>query len=609
MKTPPLKVELTKLLKTFGKQSPTIKAGIWLFGAVAGLAVAYLIFSLSYLGRVYPRVSIGGVSFGGLTVEQTQAKLDEIIGANSSPLTLRFEDKSQTIAQDEIDWQYDSAATARRIFNVGRNRSSKMAGFGQQLASVFHRQPVDPAITYDADALEVAVAGFADTVDQPAVDATAAYDGDKLVVTKEAVGEVLNRQEVGEKIIVAWSQFTGSEVIVQSYFDAPKVLLGDEATLQAQADQLATRQLRLAWPGTTKQLSSREIKKLIGFTAPVGSINSQQTLTAAFTVDQAKVYLEELAATVDQPAVEPRLVINNGLLAIAAPSKNGRVIDLTVSAEAIVAALDSGEENPLATLTIKDQKPLISESNFSELGIKERIGYGETSFAGSPANRIHNITNGVSILSSALVAPGQEFSTVATLGAVDNSTGFLPELVIKDNRTTPEFGGGLCQVSTTLFRSVLNAGLKVTARQNHSYRVSYYEPPVGLDATIYLPKPDFKFFNDTPGHILVQGKVVGNKVIFELWGTSDGRISTVSTPQILSTTPVGEPIYADTDTLPKGEIKQIEKAHDGATAIAYYTVTRNGQTINQQTFKSIYKPWPARFLVGTAEVPPPPPAP
>lgn len=606
MKTPPVKVELAKLLKAFAKQPPAIQAGIWIFGSVASLAIAYLIFSLAYLGRVYPKVSVGGVSFGGLTVEQAQDRLDQTISANSEPITLRFEDKTQILTQDEINWQYDSNATARRIFNVGRNPSSKMAGFWQQLASVFSRQQVYPVVTYDGQALEAAVAGFADTVDQPAVAASAVFDGAKLVMTKEAVGQIVNRLDVMEDIVRAWGEFTGSEILVQSYFDAPTVLLGDETELQVQAELLATRKLRLAWPGGTRQLSTGDIKKLIGFTGGEDLSDGQQRLSAAFTIDQAKVYLEGLADTVDQPAVEPRLIIVNGVLAIAAPAKAGRVIDLTLSAEAIVLAMVSGEESPLVTLTIKDQKPLITENNLNELGIKERIGYGETSFAGSPANRIHNIKNGVSLLQSALVAPSQEFSTVATLGAVDNSTGFLPELVIKDNRTTPEFGGGLCQISTTLFRSVLNAGLPITDRRNHSYRVGYYEPPIGLDATIYLPKPDFKFFNDTPGHILVQGKVVANKVIFELWGTSDGRVSVVSDPQIISTTPVGEPIYADTDTLPRGEVKQIEKAHDGAVAVAYYTVTRNGETINQQTFRSVYKAWPARFLVGTAEPPPAP---
>ncbi|MCR4307313.1 MAG: VanW family protein, partial [Candidatus Berkelbacteria bacterium] len=242
--------------------------------------------------------------------------------------------------------------------------------------------------------------------------------------------------------------------------------------------------------------------------------------------------------------------------------------------------------------------------------IKERIGYGETNMRNSPANRRHNIANGISLLSSALVKPGEEFSTVAKLGAVDNTTGFLPELVIKDDRTVPEFGGGLCQVSTTLFRTVMNAGLKVMERTNHSYRVSYYEPPIGLDATIYLPKPDFKFLNDTPGYILIQGRVVGNKVIFELWGTSDGRTSAISTPVVTNVIDPPPPIYVDSDTLPIGETKITDHAHQGATAVAHYTVTRNGQVINQQTFRSVYKALPERGLHGTnPDLPPTNPSP
>jgi vancomycin resistance protein YoaR len=171
----------------------------------------------------------------------------------------------------------------------------------------------------------------------------------------------------------------------------------------------------------------------------------------------------------------------------------------------------------------------------------------------------------------------------------------------------PDFGGGLCQVSTTLFRAVMNAGLKVTARQNHSYRVSYYEPPVGEDATIFLPGPDFRFLNDTPASILIIGQIQGNSISFDLWGTKDGRSVTITDPIVTNVKDPGDPIYADTDTLPKGTQKQIEKAHQGATAVVTYTVSRDSKVINQQTIRSVYKPWPARFLVGTHEDIPPPP--
>ncbi|MEX2012146.1 MAG: VanW family protein, partial [Patescibacteria group bacterium] len=557
---------------------------------------------LAYLGQVYPRVSVGGVSFGGLTQAQTEAKLISLIADNSEPVILHYQDQSQTLNQEEIDWRYNVKQTAETIYGVGRNNDQRMASFFAQLKSVFATQQVDPVVSFDNQALDTAVSTFAVAVDQPALDAKAAYTLDQLTITKEKVGNVIDRQEVRAKIINSWSRFFGSSIAVQTYFDAPAVILGDKAQLKETAEKLAQKKISLTWGNNGhKTLTTREVKQLIGFVGddsqPTAAV--QKILVARFTTEQAKNYLQTLAADIDQPAVEPQLFIKDGRLAIASIAKEGVVVDLTESADDIVRALNSDQESPTVALTMTQQKPLITEDNLDKLGIVERIGFGQTSFIGSPANRIHNIKQGVSFMQSALIAPGKEFSTVTTLGAVDHTTGYLPELVIKENRTVPEYGGGLCQVSTTLFRSVLSAGLKVMERQNHSYRVPYYEPPVGLDATIYLPKPDFRFLNDTKRHILIQGRVIGNSVIFELWGTSDGRKATVSEPEILSVTKPGDPIYAKTDTLPKGEEKQIERAHDGAVAIAYYTVRRGGKIINQQTFRSVYKAWPARFLVGT----------
>ena len=159
-------------------------------------------------------------------------------------------------------------------------------------------------------------------------------------------------------------------------------------------------------------------------------------------------------------------------------------------------------------------------------------------------------------------------------------TGYLPELVIKGDRTVPEFGGGLCQVSTTLFRAVMDSGLPVTARRNHSYRVSYYEKDgngkvigPGLDATIYEPDVDFKFKNDMSTPVLIIGYVIGDKVTFELYGTKDGRTSKIDGPKKLTETAPGEPVYIETTDLAPGVIKQVETPHPGGSAVATYTIS------------------------------------
>lgn len=596
-----------KLGAFFKKLSRPKKVVFTSLSSLGILVFLYLIYCLAFIGRVYPNIYVGSYSFSHVKTGQVQPRLEGYLADMKEPIKLTFNDQVYSLNPSDIDYSMNLEATAQRIVNRGRDGSAWQI-LKDQLSSLFVRHRVEVVASYDRDELDTFITNISETIDQPAVDASAKFVGDELVVTNAAVGKRINRTEVKEQILSQWGSFSPSTIALELRYDVPKIVVGSQDELGAQTSRLSASKLTLTWSNTQKTLNVSEIRQMIGFigvepkTPIFDNGVSQQTLTAAFTIDSIKGYLVNLATTIDVPAKDPKLIIKDGVLAVSQTSQNGQVVDKEASATSILEALNSGNPGPVA-LTIRTQAPVITEEKLAELGIKERIGYGTTSFAGSPANRKANILNGVRLLSSALIKPGEEFSTVNTLGAVDGTTGFLPELVIKENQTVPEYGGGLCQVSTTLFRSVLNAGLKVTARSNHSYRVSYYEPPVGLDATIYLPKPDFKFLNDTGAYILVQGRVEGTKVIFELWGTSDGRTSTITDPIISNITEPGDPVYVETDTLFKGETKQTEKAHQGATTVVYYTVSRGGQVINKQTFKSVYKAWTAKYLVGTKDPP------
>jgi vancomycin resistance protein YoaR len=235
----------------------------------------------------------------------------------------------------------------------------------------------------------------------------------------------------------------------------------------------------------------------------------------------------------------------------------------------------------------------------NEFGINELIGTGESDFSGSPANRRHNIANGAAAINGLLIAPGEEFSTIGALGAIDAASGYLAELVIKEGRTIPEYGGGLCQVGTTIFRTVINSGLPVTERRQHSYRVSYYEP-AGTDATIYQPHPDMRFLNDTSGYLLWQTRVEGDKLFFELWGTGDGRVVEVSEPTIYNITYPGEIREIETTELAPGERKKVESAHNGADAYftRVITYTDPDREVVEEKFESHYTAWRESWLVG-----------
>jgi vancomycin resistance protein YoaR len=174
-------------------------------------------------------------------------------------------------------------------------------------------------------------------------------------------------------------------------------------------------------------------------------------------------------------------------------------------------------------------------------------------------------------------------------------------LVIKGNKTTPEYGGGLCQIGTTAFRTALEGGMPITERRNHSYRVRYYEP-AGTDATLYEPSPDFKFRNDTANWILITGELVGDEVSFTFWGTDDGRVSSYTKPKIYNIVAPPPMKIIETTELAPGKMKCTESAHAGADASFDYKVIYPNGEVKDQNFFSRYRPWQAVCLKGVAQI-------
>jgi len=246
-----------------------------------------------------------------------------------------------------------------------------------------------------------------------------------------------------------------------------------------------------------------------------------------------KKYIQKIKDETRVAPQDAKLAFSGGKVSAFAVSRDGHEI---AGDESFSAVLNSLKDDPYAKdidLAANLLKPEVSSSDVEKYGIKELIGEGVSNFRGSPKNRIHNIGVGAARFNGVLIKPGEEFSFIKTLGPVDKSTGYLPELVIKVDRTIPEYGGGMCQVSTTCFRAAMNSGLKITARTNHAYPVQYYAPQ-GLDATVYIPNPDLRFVNDTPGYILIQTRIEGTQLFFDFYGTSDGRETKIVGPFITS---------------------------------------------------------------------------
>ena len=232
-------------------------------------------------------------------------------------------------------------------------------------------------------------------------------------------------------------------------------------------------------------------------------------------------YLIRLATAINIESVDARFEFgDDNKVAVFRQPVRGKMFNITKSATAIINALR--ENKPAVQLTIDIVEPEVTLEKINDLGIETLLARGESDFRGSSNARIHNIKTGASKFNGAIIKPGEEFSFNKILGDVNEKMGYQPELVIKGGQTIPEYGGGLCQLSTTVFRAAILAGLPITERRPHSFPVKYYNPQ-GFDATIYPGVTDLKFINDTGKHILLQTRIDGTQLIVEFYGSNDGR--------------------------------------------------------------------------------------
>lgn len=266
-------------------------------------------------------------------------------------------------------------------------------------------------------------------------------------------------------------------------------------------------------------------------------------------------------------------------------------------------AESSQESNSNPSLHLRKTEPETTLAETNDLGIQELIGFGESFYYGSIASRVHNVAVAADKLSLTIVEPQEEFSFVKAIGPVNAATGFRNAYVIRSGSTILEYGGGVCQVSTTAFRAFLNAGVDITRRLPHSYRVSYYEinQQPGFDATVYTGAVDLRFINDTPGHLLIYSKADSERryMIVEVYGTDDGRSTEITNYQKYGYSSPPETQYIPDPSLAPGEMRRVENAVPGIkTSFDWIVRDKNGEVIREKTFHSNYRAWAARYLVG-----------
>ncbi len=308
--------------------------------------------------------------------------------------------------------------------------------------------------------------------------------------------------------------------------------------------------------------------------------------------------VQSWAGLVNQDPVNARVYFNaaSRALEVVQPSTRGVRLDVEGTVAGIVAALQAGDA--AAALHLEWLSPEFTQTDLPRLGIHALVGRSETYFKGSSAARVHNIALTARQFASVLIAPGEVFSFNETIGPITVAAGYADAAIIWGDRTAVGVGGGVCQVSTAIFRSALNAGLPIEERHNHGYVVSWYGQP-GLDATIYTPLVDLKFRNDTAAYLLLQPDldVEQGTLAVNLFGTPTGRIVEITEPVISRVIEPEPPVFVEDRLLAPGETQLLESEKLGLTVVVDRNITESGIT-RSESFVSVYRPWRAVYAEG-----------
>jgi vancomycin resistance protein YoaR len=591
------KIEKTVVKSAFGWLGAILGVLILVGALGAGSVYAY---TRIYSNRIYPGVRVLGVRLDGLGKEEARRQLDNAVDASLEKGLSFVLDGKQTNIQissnsDLPDLvRFDLNDAVERAYQVGR-KDAAIRIVMEILAARIHPKNVPIKIEIDNDRIKQALeAQYATNLPAP-VDATFAIEAKsgsepKVKVVPEKAGQALDMSGVFEKLKQQAAILSFQPITLRVQKLNAQRHAADLQPLIDQAEEMLHRpSLAFTYDNKTYKI-------------PTSTLAGWITADAS---DHVTLDSVAFASSIHMLAKDIEVESKNGNL----QTKDGKIVSFTASTvgrkvnieKTLAPVLTSWPPTSTFPLVVEEERGEITGNDLEQYGIKELIGVGKSNFGNSPPNRIKNIKKAVyEKVNGVLIAPGEEFSMLKTLGPVDGAHGWWPELVIKGDKTTPEFGGGLCQIGTTMFRAAIATGLPVTERRNHSYRVSYYEP-AGTDATIYEPSPDFKFVNDTGKFVILNAYIQGTQIFFEMWGTKDGRQVSQTKPRIYNIVPAPPTKLTETEELEPGKKKCTESAHAGADAEFSTTVEYADGRKREETFSSHYRPWQAVCLVGVAK--------
>ena len=560
-----------------------------------GLLIIAVVFNLIYAKKIIPGVRIAGINVGGMTFESAKKVLEENEKNIPEELKLKFEDKEFPLKRNDIGLTYDWEDSVVRCFDVGRS-GNFFIDTKDKIAALFKGLSIPASYDYDDDSFGIKLSVIRREINLEPQNSKFYLEDGKLSISPSSDGRKLLEEDFHKDINLSFGGLDFSDKIIPVQIVKPEITEKDIELFREIIEEIISEDLVINFEEKKWTLDSEKILNLIGFEKNEKEKRVKMILDKSAFRDLAN----ELAAEVNEsPKGEVVSTDGNKVLEFKI-TKEGKELDEEKFKEDLKSAIFDDRKN--VSLVLKNVDDFSDKEKY---GILSLIGEGTSHFAGSTAERVHNIILAAGNISGSLVPPGAVYSMNKSVGPIDYQHGFKSAFIIKGGRTVLGEGGGVCQTSTTLFRAILNSGLPIVSRYPHAYRVGYYEQdmPVGFDAAIFQPSWDFKFKNDTNAYVLIQAhsNLSENSLTFKIYGTPDGRSVEISEPVVTDQSPPPPPLYEDDPSLPKGVVRQVDYAAWGATATFTRTVRKEDTILFTDTFTSRYQPWRAVYKVGTKE--------
>jgi vancomycin resistance protein YoaR len=576
-----------------------------LFVLIIGPVGAIYAVDLIYPNTILPGISLNGEPIGGRNRTEVIIALRQRYRAfEQQPVTLTFRDYAWQPSLTELGVAFDLERVVNSAFALGRSgdlftRIGDLWMLWQKGIDLPLRMSVDLSQT------QRYLLGIAPQIEQLPADAVLSLADARVIGQPSQPGTQLLIDATANDVLLAIQQLRPQTVAVRTRQLAPQIDDTDLVIAQQIAVNLLRSPLELVVEDQTIVWSPERIAELLQVTPVDGQ------LTVQVNQDRLNRAVEGLAQSIDTGTAEPRLRFSDGRVRIVAEGQPGRRLRQADAATAIADLLM--QPSPITrtlVLPIDRIEPRITAATLDSLGIVELVAEGRSSFAGSAPYRITNIRAGAARMNGVLIAPGEEFSFNRQLGEVNAENGFVEGYAIIGNRTQLEWGGGVCQVSTTVFRAAFWAGLPITERHAHSFYISWYDrfglgpngDGQGLDAAIFTGVQDLKFVNDTGYWLLMQTSIdeQAQVLVVQLYGTRPKREVRIEGPIISNEVRApSEPVYVDDPSLPRGTIRQTDVARNGRDISIYRIITdANGQE-RRELFFTRFRPWPNIFVRGT----------